>query len=85
MKEKQTTIDNLEGKLVELSGKETELTSKIELLQNIPVEVLSHFEKILQKGDKRSAYRDYILFCLGAVVSAIITVIVTVGLKKYGY
>jgi len=85
MKEKLTTIDKLEDKLVELSGKETELTSKIEQLQNTPVEVLNHFEKMLEKANKRSAYRDYILFCLGAVISAIVTIIVTIILKKYGY
>ena len=81
MKEKQSTIDELESKLTGLSTKETELTSKIETLQKVPLEALTHFENILNKGDKRSAYRDYILFGTGVVVSVIVTIV----LKKIGY
>jgi len=81
MKEKQATIDELESKLSDLSSKESELSSKIETLQKVPIEALTHFEKILSKGDKRSAYRDYILFGTGVIVSVIVTII----LKKIGY
>ena len=75
MKEKQSTIDDLEGKLSVLSSKETELTSRIETLQNVPIEVLKHFEEILNRGNKRSAYRDYLLFGAGVVVSIIVAII----------
>ena len=81
MKDKQATIDGLEGKLMELSSKETELTSKIETLQKVPIEALTYFENILNRGEKRSKYRDYILFGIGVVVSVIVTII----LKKFGY
>ena len=81
MQEKQATIDELEGKLTILSSQETELTSKIETLQKVPIEALAHFENILSKGDKRSAYRDYFLFGIGVVVSVIVTIL----LKKFGY
>lgn len=81
MKEKQSTIDELEAKLTDLSDKETELTSKIETLKKVPIEALAHFESILSKGDKRSAYRDYILFGTGVLVSIIVTIL----LKRFGY
>lgn len=81
MREKQATIDELESKLSDLSAKESELSSKIETLQKVPIEALTHFEKILYKGDKRSAYRDYILFGAGVIMSLIVTII----LRKFGY
>jgi len=81
MKDKQETIEGLENKLTYLSSKETELVSKIERLQKVPIEALSYFEKMLNKGDRRNAYRDYILFGIGVIVSVIVTII----LKKNGY
>jgi len=81
MNEKQDTIAVLERKLSELADKELEMKTKIETLQKVPIEALTYFESILIKGDKRSAYRDYILFGVGVIVSMIITIV----LKKMGY
>lgn len=75
MKEKQATVDFLEGKLSVLSLKETELRDKINTLQNVPIEAMKHFEEMLNKGNKRSAYRDYLLFGAGVVVSVIVGII----------
>ncbi|MGF7041045.1 hypothetical protein [Mucilaginibacter lappiensis] len=81
MNEKQGTIAVLEKKLSELSDKELEMKTKIETLQKVPIEALAYFEGILVKGDKRNAYRDYILFGAGVIVSVAITIV----LKKMGY
>lgn len=81
MNEKQATISLLENKLTELSGKENELKTKIETLQQVPIEALSYFEGVLNRDGKRSAYRDYILFGAGVIVSIIVTIV----LKKLGY
>jgi hypothetical protein len=81
MKAKQLSVDSLELKLAELSSKENELKTKIEALQNVPLPAVGEFEKMLSKGDKRSALRDYVLFVSGVIVSVIVTVI----LKKLGY
>ena len=58
-----------------------ELKKKVEALQNVPLPAVSEFEKLMSKGDKRSAFRDYTLFISGVIVS----IIVTIFLKKFGY
>jgi len=75
MKEKEKGIDLLEKRLSDLSIEESELKSKVETLQKVPLEAMSHFEEILNKGDKRSALRDYGLFISGIIVSVIVTLI----------
>jgi septal ring factor EnvC (AmiA/AmiB activator) len=75
MKEKEKNMDILEKRLTELSSEEHNLKSKVATLQQVPLEAIKHFEEILNKGDKRSASRDYILFISGIVVSVIITII----------
>ncbi len=75
MQEKEKGIDFLEKKLNQLSAEESELKVKVETLQKIPIEAIPYFEEILNKGEKRSTYRDYILFVLGIVVSVIVTVV----------
>ncbi len=79
MKEKESSIDLLESRLSELTVEESQLKSKVATLQQVPLEAISHFEAILDKGEKRSALRDYKLFGLGVIVSVVITII----LKRY--
>jgi hypothetical protein len=57
------------------------IKQKIATLEKVPIEVMKHFEEALKKGDKRSAYRDYILFGAGVIVSTVISTI----LKLIGY
>lgn len=78
--ERQRTVLSLENKLQELTEKEANLTKKIQTLEKVPIEAVRHFEEILSKGDKKSAYRDYFLFGLGVIVS----VIATISLKLFG-
>lgn len=78
MKEKEQTIDILEKKLTELSKEEAEIKERVDTLQKVPLEAISHFEEIINKGDKRSALRDYLLFVSGIVVSVIVTIILKV-------
>ena len=73
--EKQITIQKLEKELEDLSLRETELKEKIETLENVPVESIKHFEEILNKGDKRGARRDYILFASGVILSSLVSII----------
>jgi hypothetical protein len=75
MKEKEKNIDLLEKRLSELSTEEISLKTKVETLQKVPLEAITHFEEIMNKGDKRSAYRDYLLFIMGAILSIIVTLI----------
>ncbi|CAM4400289.1 hypothetical protein [Flavobacterium terrigena] len=75
MKEKEKNIDAIEKRLAELSNEEINLKTKVETLQKVPLEALTHFEAILNKGDKRSALRDYLLFISGIIASVIVTLI----------
>lgn len=75
MKEKEKNIDELEQRLSKLSTEESSLKNKVETLQKVPLEALDHFEAILNKGDKRSALRDYLLFISGIIASVIVTLI----------
>lgn len=75
MKEKERGIDFLEKRLEILSGEEQQLKEKVETLQRVPIEAIPYFEEMMSRGEKRSAYRDYILFVSGIAVSIIITLI----------
>ena len=72
--ERAQGISELEKQLAELSNREQQTKARIEALEKIPLEAVQHLEKILDKGDKRSALRDYMLFGLGVVVSTIIAI-----------
>ncbi|KQS89189.1 hypothetical protein [Chryseobacterium sp. Leaf394] len=75
MKEKQRGIEFLEQRLETLSGEEQQLKEKVETLQKVPIEAVPYFEEMMSRGEKRSEYRDYILFVSGITVSIIITLI----------
>ena len=73
--EKEKSLNQLEQTLTSLTEKEHELNTKIKTLEKVPIEAIKHFEDVLSKGDKRSAYRDYLLFLLGIFVSIIISIV----------
>ena len=75
-REKERTITKLEHELEQLARRQTELRDKISTLEKVPLPALEHFEKILSQGSKWNAKRDYILFGLGVVVSALISVLI---------
>ena len=80
-KERQNKIQGLEKKLNDLTLQESALKDKIQTLEKVPIEAVKHFEDLLAKGDKRSAYRDYILFGSGVVLSVIVGIL----LKLIGF
>lgn len=73
--EKQKTIEDMESQLDLLSKREIEMKSKVKALEDVPLEAVKYFEDILNKGNKRSEYRDYLLFGLGVLVTTIITIV----------
>ncbi len=58
-----------------MTEEENTLKNKIQTLEKVPIEAIQYFEDALKRGDKRSAYRDYILFGLGVLVSVTITIL----------
>jgi hypothetical protein len=69
------SVEALEMQLTELGQREQQAKQRIEILEKVPIEVVQQFESIIQKGEKRSAWRDYLLFGLGVVVSTAIAII----------
>lgn len=79
--ERADALENLEKQLVELSIQEKQVKERISTLEKVPLEAIAQLEKIIEKGDKRSALRDYQLFFIGVLVSTVITII----LKLLGF
>jgi hypothetical protein len=73
-------VGQLEGQLEQLTLQEGELRKKVQDLQNVPLPAVEHFASLLNKGEQSSALRDYALFVLGVIVSAIVGIV----LKKLG-
>jgi len=54
--------------------------TQIESLKNVPIPAAEHFAMLLEKGQRKSAVRNYILFLAGVVVSAEVAIV----LKAFG-
>jgi hypothetical protein len=76
--ERETTVADLEHKLSLLGQREGELKSRIDALERVPIEAVHYFEKVLRKGERRSAMRDYMLFGFGVVVTTAITILLRI-------
>jgi len=73
--ERELAVNKLEKKIDELSSREQVLKTKIKDLEQIPLPVAEHFNKLLEKGEKGSASRDYFLFFMGVIISIAITIV----------
>lgn len=78
---REQAVAKLESQLGLLSEQEQELKQRIHGLQNVPLPAAEYFAQLVSKGEKRSAFRDYILFLLGVLVSAGVGVL----LRKMGW
>jgi uncharacterized phage infection (PIP) family protein YhgE len=72
--QRENAISEYESKLKDLKEKHKHLEGKVEILGKVPVPAIEYFVSELEKGEKRSAWRDYVLFGLGVVVSTVITI-----------
>lgn len=79
-KEREATVQALEANLSNLEGREKDMQERISALQQVPLPAVDHFAKLLETGEKRSAWRDYKLFGAGVIVSTLIAI----GLKFTG-
>jgi DNA repair ATPase RecN len=73
--ERELAITRLEQRLSTLSAKEKELQTRIDSLENTPIPVAEYFASLTDKGERRSARRDYLLFGAGVLVSTVIAII----------
>jgi predicted nuclease with TOPRIM domain len=79
--ERESAIAKLEEELKSLAEREKHLQEKVETLEKVPLPAVEHFVSILEKGEKRSALRDYALFGAGVVVSAVMSIV----FKLFGF
>jgi len=80
-KGREQAVSKLESELGLLSQQEEELKQRIEGLRNVPLPAAEYFAQLVRKGERRSAFRDYILFLLGVIVTAGVGVL----LRKLGW
>lgn len=73
--QRETALATMEKQLETLSEREKQLQQKIETLEKVPLPAVDYFAGIVEKSEKRSAWRDYALFGLGAIASTIIAII----------
>lgn len=73
--DREDAVKKLEIGLRDLEGREKQIQQRIQDLQNVSLPVAEHFAKLIAAGEKRSAWRDYILFGAGVIASTAIAII----------
>jgi DNA repair exonuclease SbcCD ATPase subunit len=76
--QRQEAIAELETQLQSLTEREKQLKERVNNLEKVPLPAIEYFVAEIQKGEKRSAWRDYILFGSGVVVSTVATILLKV-------
>lgn len=77
-REREAAVTRLEDDLEALARREQELKERIEGLEKVPLPAAEYFAKLVEKTEKKSAFRDYMLFLFGVVVSAVVAVLLKV-------
>jgi len=78
---REQAVSKLESQLGLLTQQEYDLKQRIAGLQNVPLPAAEYFAQLVEKREKKSALRDYILFLLGVLVSAGVAIL----LRKLGW
>jgi hypothetical protein len=71
---RDAAVEQLEHQLTELAAREEDLKTRIETLSTVPIPAVQHFISLQERAERRSAFRDWIIFALGAVISTILTI-----------
>jgi hypothetical protein len=74
-REREAIAQKVEADLEKLTEREQLLQKRIQELSNIPIPIAEYFSALLAQGEKRSAWRDYILFGAGFILSTITAII----------
>jgi hypothetical protein len=78
---REQAVAELESQLGVLSQQEQEMKQRIQGLQNVPLAAAEYFAQLVDKRERRSALRDYVLFLIGVVVTSGVEVL----LRKMGW
>ena len=76
IEKRRSILTELENRYQALNEQESELSKKIEILKDLPIEVAEYFQQIndqsLQQIEKRRTRRDVLFFILGILFTAIV-------------
>jgi cell division protein FtsB len=75
MTDRQAAAAKLDKELERLSRHESQLKEQIDVLKDVPIPVAEHFAKLTERGERRSAKRDYLLFGAGVLTSIVSAVV----------
>jgi archaellum component FlaC len=79
IKSRQTVLEDLKTRHQTLSQEEAELSKRVKILKDLPLEVAKYFQQIseqtLQQMEKKRARRDILMFVLGIVVTTVIAIL----------
>jgi hypothetical protein len=82
IKSRQTILEELKARHQTLSLEEAELSKRVEMLKDLPLEVAKYFQQIseqaLQQVEKKRARRDILMFILGILVTNVIAMLLSV-------
>ena len=76
--DRQSALDALTAQLATLAAQEHELRERNNGLLNVSVPALKAFAELNAESEKRSEYRDYLLFGLGVAFTIVTTLIAAV-------
>ena len=82
IKRRQTVLEELKARHHTLFQKEEELSKRVQVLNDLPLEAAKYFQQIneqtLQQMEKKRARRDILMFVLGIVVTNVIAILLRV-------
>ena len=70
-------LERLESRLNQMKEREKEMQDRIQALEGVPLPAMEYFLQAMEKGERRSALRDYLLFGAGVVVSTFVALILS--------
>ena len=71
--QREVAITSLQERIEALAEQEAQLQTKVETLERVPLPAADYFADIVQRGEKRSAWRDYWIFVLGVGITAVVS------------
>lgn len=77
---RERAVHKLEDDLKALTERESQLKTKIEHLEKVPLPVAEYFAELSKPSERKSARRDYVLFGAGIIFSVVTAIV----LKQLG-
>lgn len=72
---RETSISELESRVNELAGREKSMQEEILSLEQVSLPAVKAFVSEVERVERRSAWRDKVLFGLGVMVSTLVTIV----------